>query len=147
MLISAVGRIIVVALAVFSVPAWSGQPSTETLAAYRRAVQGIERRGQDHDVRAALNSRSGRSGAAEAILVQRLAAQDVNGHNIRPGGALIHHWWAVMFIDNTRPEDVVAILTDYDHHARIYAPKVTFSKLLTNEVSDTTWCAKHWFAT
>jgi hypothetical protein len=73
------------------------------------------------------------TGKASAIIVQRLPVVDSAGHPIRADGALIHHWWATMFIRQVRPQDVVAVLQDYDHHARIYAPDVSFSKLLDKE--------------
>lgn len=123
------GRSIAVVL-IFSLPAWSAQPSEKAVAAYQRAVSAIDHRGHDHDSRAVPDPCSSRNGANGTVLVQRLATQDVNGHNIRVDGALIHHWRAAMFIPNARPSDVVAILKDYDHHAQMYAPQVKFSKLL-----------------
>lgn len=38
-----------------------------------------------------------------------------------------------MFIPQVQPEDVIAVLQDYDHHAKIYAPEVSSSKVLDKQ--------------
>jgi hypothetical protein len=40
-----------------------------------------------------------------------------------------------MFIADVRLEDVTAVLQDYDHHAEIYAPEVSFSRLIDRQSS------------
>jgi hypothetical protein len=72
-------------------------------------------------------------GRPNDILVHHLPLQDSNGHPPRADGALIHHWSGAMLIPHVRPEDVVAVLRDYDHHAQIYGPEVRSSKLLDKQ--------------
>jgi hypothetical protein len=45
-----------------------------------------------------------------------------------PGG-LIHHWVGAVFIRGAKLEDVLAILQDYDHQSKYYAPDVERSKI------------------
>ena len=52
-----------------------------------------------------------------------------DGERIRCPGGLIHHWVGVVFIPGTKPQDVLAVLQDYDRHAQFYAPDVERSKI------------------
>jgi hypothetical protein len=134
MLISAVRwRPLVAIIVLCSREAWSAQPSPSALDAYRRAVAAVEKREESRSTPTAQLSCSGLGDHLGAILVKRLPVVDADGHALRVNGALIHHWWGALFIAHVRPQDVVAVLQDYDHHARIYAPDVRVSKLLDRQ--------------
>jgi hypothetical protein len=101
------------------------------VAAYKRAIAGIEQqRAENRKL-----SCSAHGERENAILIQRLPIQDSGGRPVRAHAALIHHWGAAMFIADVRPEDVTAVLQDYDHHAEIYAPEVSFSRLIDRQGS------------
>lgn len=121
--------------ALCSTPASSAQPSPAAIDIYRRAVLAIEERQQNRGTDEAQLSCPAADARTGAILVQRLPVADSGGHPIRSDGALIHHWRAAMFIAHVRPDDVIAVLQDYDHHADIYAPDVSSSKLLDKQGS------------
>ena len=107
--------------------AWSAQPSPAAVEAYNRAVTAVQQRGQ-LSCSAGIESMS-------SIPVQRLPLQDSAGADIRPDGALTHHWWAAMFVPHAQSEDIVTVLKDYDHHAEVFAPDVRYSRLLGREGS------------
>ena len=52
-----------------------------------------------------------------------------------PGG-LIHHWVGTVFIPKATVAQVLAIVQDYDHLARSYAPEVMASRLVSREGDD-----------
>ena len=120
-------------LALCSVRGWSAQPSAAAVEAYKRAVTAIEQHEKNRSSATAQFSCPAASEHERAILVQRLPVLDSDGHPVQPDGALIHHWCGAMFIPHLRPEDVIAVLQDYDHHADIYAPEVSSSKLLDKQ--------------
>ena len=55
------------------------------------------------------------------------------GREIDVPGGLVHHWVGTAFIPGATIAQTLAILQDYDHHERIYAPVVARSKLLSRE--------------
>jgi hypothetical protein len=52
-----------------------------------------------------------------------------------PGG-LIHDWIGTVFIPGASVVDVLAVVQDYDHLARYYAPEVVSSRLLARDGDD-----------
>lgn len=52
-----------------------------------------------------------------------------------PGG-LIHHWVGTVFIPNATVTQVLAVVQDYDHLTRSYAPEVVTSRLISREGDD-----------
>jgi hypothetical protein len=56
-----------------------------------------------------------------------------NGEKIRCPGGMIHHWTGVVLIPETKLQDVLRVLQDYDHHAQYYAPDVERSKIESRE--------------
>jgi hypothetical protein len=63
------------------------------------------------------------------VLIEPLTMRD-NGRDIDIPDGLVHHWVGTAFVPGARLDDAVRLLTDYDSHARIYAPRVARSKLL-----------------
>ena len=54
-----------------------------------------------------------------------------NGKPIDVPDGLIHHWMGIVFIPGTTLKKTLALQQDYDHHAQLYAPNVTRSKLVS----------------
>ncbi len=52
-----------------------------------------------------------------------------------PGG-MIHHWVGTVFVPNTTVAQVLAVVQDYDHLTRSYAPEVIASRLISREGDD-----------
>jgi hypothetical protein len=127
--------VLVPIFALCSTQSWSAQPSPASIDAYKRAVTAIEQREQNPSSGVGQLSCSAVADRVGTVLVQRLPVEDSAGYAIHANDALIHHWSAAMFIPHVRPEDVVAVLQDYDHHAEIYAPDVSSSKLVDKQGS------------
>ena len=66
------------------------------------------------------------------IVVERVVTKDGTRDIDIPEG-LIHHWVGTVHVAGVQLEDAVALLQDYDHHAKIYAPAVQRSKVLTRD--------------
>jgi hypothetical protein len=69
------------------------------------------------------------------VVTQRLETLDRGSSIVVPGG-LIHHWVGVAFIPGASLKQTLALLQDYDQHARIYAPSVLRSKLIQHNGDD-----------
>jgi hypothetical protein len=63
------------------------------------------------------------------LAIERLTARE-NGREIEIPDGLVHHWVGTTFVPGASVDEVVRLLTDYDAHARIYAPRVARSKLI-----------------
>lgn len=112
------------------------QPKTqlrpEATAAYEKYVGRVE---QNLDQRfsgdgAQFLSIAGEAGAKERLRRGTIDPQFTERSLDAPGG-LIQDWTATMFVKGAAGEDVVALLTDYDHHQNLY-PEVIASKLVNN---------------
>src|SRR5258708_5811913 len=55
------------------------------------------------------------------------------GEKIRCPGGMIHHWTGVVLIPETKLQDVLRGLQDYDDHAQYYAPDVERSKIESHD--------------
>jgi hypothetical protein len=64
------------------------------------------------------------------IWIDRVVTQDA-GKSIDVPGGLIHHWVGAVFISGATVDQALTLLQDYDHHADIYQPRVTRSKLVS----------------
>jgi hypothetical protein len=67
---------------------------------------------------------------AGEILTERRSAGDKT-----PGG-VIHHWVGAAFYPNTTLDKTMALVQDYNHHDRVYAPEVRQSRLLERNGND-----------
>jgi hypothetical protein len=65
----------------------------------------------------------------------RPAIEPVNGGSWKVGGGMLHHWRASAIVPGATAEDLLALLRDYDHLARHYAPEVVSSHALANGVA------------
>jgi hypothetical protein len=63
---------------------------------------------------------------------EHLRMADPSGRTATPG-AMIHHWVGTIFIPGVTLPQVLAVVQDYDHHARNYAPEVTQSKTIEHK--------------
>lgn len=66
------------------------------------------------------------------VKIERLEARE-NGRKIETPGGLIHHWAGAVFIPGATLGETLALLQDYDHHEKYYAPDVQRSKILERD--------------
>jgi hypothetical protein len=63
------------------------------------------------------------------LVIERLRTREGSSDLDAPDG-MIHHWLGLVFIPGIKVDAAVALLQDYDRHARVYAPNVAASKTL-----------------
>src|SRR4051812_8738768 len=63
------------------------------------------------------------------IIIERMDTRD-RGKSIDVPDAMIHHWLAIIFVPGVPVNNAVALMEDYDKHARVFAPNIVASKLL-----------------
>jgi hypothetical protein len=63
------------------------------------------------------------------LVIERLRTREGGSELDAPDG-MIHHWLGLTFIPGIKADAAVALLQDYDRHARVYAPNVVASKTL-----------------
>src|SRR5262245_29218848 len=66
---------------------------------------------------------------AGAVIVERLQTRD-GPQEIEAPDALIHHWVGTVFVPRAGVKEAVALMQDYDHHAKFFAPVIAASKTL-----------------
>ena len=77
-------------------------------------------------------------GAAERTEAERqlrsgdLRVEPVNGGTQEVGGGLLHHWRGAAFVPGAKAKDMLALLRDYNHLARYYAPEVESSHVMSD---------------
>lgn len=59
--------------------------------------------------------------------------QPVNGGTWQVPGALLHHWRGTAFVPNATPAEMLAVLRDFGHFSRHYAPQVVSARSLTDD--------------
>jgi hypothetical protein len=64
---------------------------------------------------------------------RNLEVEPVNGGTWPVEGALLHHWRATAFVPNATPKDLLAVLRDFSHFPRHYAPEVVSAQALTDD--------------
>lgn len=66
------------------------------------------------------------------MLAGSVRVEPVNGGSWPVSGGILHHWRAAALVPEASSQDMLALLRDYDHLARYYAPEVVFSRALTD---------------
>jgi hypothetical protein len=95
----------------------------ETVAAFDRYVRLTEQR-MRRDTYDTLATRGRGDLFIEPVVTRE------QGKEIDVPGGLIHHWVGGVFVPGATVDQAVALLQDYDRHARIYHPTVERSKVL-----------------
>ncbi|MGH9603729.1 MAG: hypothetical protein ACRD24_15220, partial [Terriglobales bacterium] len=72
---------------------------------------------------------------AGEIVIERLETFD-GGQEIEVPDGLIHHWLGVVFIPGTTLKSTLALVQDYDTHAKVYKPDVLAAKLVSRNGND-----------
>jgi hypothetical protein len=75
---------------------------------------------------------------ADRRLERPLASGDirveaVNGGTWQVPGALLHHWRGTAFVPGATPAEMLAVLRDFSHFPRHYAPQVVSAHALTDD--------------
>lgn len=62
-----------------------------------------------------------------------IQVQPLNGGTWQVPGALLHHWRGTAFVPNVTPSEMLAVLRDFSHFPRHYAPQVVSARALTDD--------------
>jgi hypothetical protein len=65
------------------------------------------------------------------VVIERLATR-VQGKPINIPDGLVHHWIGTAFVHGVTLQQTLALVEDYNHHSRYYAPEVVRSRVLTH---------------
>ena len=117
--------------------ALAAQPKTElrpeAVAAYKKYAAAVE---QNLDERLAGDAAVFLSASSQPGEKTRLRTGSIDPEFTERGletpGGLIQDWTATMFVKGATGEQVLALLTDYDHHQEVY-PEVIASKLVSRD--------------
>ncbi|MEO8053347.1 MAG: hypothetical protein ABI833_23350 [Acidobacteriota bacterium] len=63
---------------------------------------------------------------------QGIRVEAVNRGSRQLPGALLHHWRGSTFVPNATPADMLAVLRDFGHFPRYYAPEVVSARALAD---------------
>lgn len=107
-------------------PARAADLRPETVAAFDKYVRLTEQR-MARDTYDALATR----GRGE-LFIEPVVTRE-QGKEIDVPGGLVHHWVGAVFVPGATVDQAVALLQDYDRHARIYQPTVERSKVLARD--------------
>src|SRR5262245_5373122 len=126
-------------LVISGTPALSAELQPRTVAAFDRYVQVTEQRMKDDPQFLSVDglTASQQRAVLEALrrgelVIDRLTTRQ-SGKEIDIPDGMVHHWIGVVFIPGGTVDKTLSLLQDYDHHAQIYAPAVTGSKLLSRD--------------
>ncbi|PYR45595.1 MAG: hypothetical protein DMF89_24670 [Acidobacteria bacterium] len=64
--------------------------------------------------------------------ISRVETRD-NGQSLHVPDGLVHHWVGLVFAPGATLEQSLRLMQDYDHHAGLFRPAVTRSKLLARD--------------
>lgn len=134
-----IALIALLALATVRAGAAPEQPSEAALKAYDAYVAKAEEqiRQEESSVKSFVIGTTEVGDRREVAL--KLGKVVVDGRGVAtaevPGG-LIHHWVGSVFVSGASVADVMAVVQDYDHLARYYAPEVVSSRLISREGDD-----------
>jgi hypothetical protein len=125
-----------VAAALFTVPMAAAELREPTVKAFEAYVAAAEARGVEPflwiDSRPPADReqllRQVRSGG---LAIERLQARP-GGREIAVPDGMIHHWIGTVFIPKATVASALALLQDYDRHARVYAPNIARSRLISH---------------
>ena len=68
------------------------------------------------------------------VIIEKLETRD-NGKAIEAPDGLIHHWVGTAYVPRTTVKQAVALMQDYDHHSKYFAPAIVASKTLSKDGS------------
>lgn len=119
-----------------SAPADGAELSAKTVAAFDKYVQTAERRIAHEVTQPHAFLWPDTLGARQADVLARLRRGEIiverphlDGSTEVPDG-LLHHWIGVVFVPGAHVRDAVALMQDYDRHARVFQPNVVQSRTI-----------------
>lgn len=117
----------------------AAKPSAETLKAFDEYVAQaeVQIRREESSAESFVTVLPGPTAERQAALRRGEVIVDQRGPATAeiPGG-LIHHWIGSLFIPRATVADVLAVVQDYDHLTRYYAPEVMSSRLISRDGDD-----------
>jgi hypothetical protein len=112
------------------------QPAERAFESYTANIEGrLARQHASPDHNTAILSRQGpmRADAERQMLAGDVLVERVNGGSWPVDGGLLHHSRAAAFVPRSSPQDMLALLRDYNHLALYYSPEVVSSHVLAND--------------
>jgi hypothetical protein len=112
------------------------QPAERAFESYIANLEGrLARQRANPDCYTTVLSRQGpmRTDAARQILAGDILVERVNAGSWPVDGGLLHHSRAAAFVPSASPQDMLALLRDYNHLALYYSPEVVSSHVLAND--------------
>jgi hypothetical protein len=73
-----------------------------------------------------------RTDAERQLRSGTMRVEPMNGGTHEVSGGLLHHWRGTAFVPSGKARDMLALLRDYNHLARYYAPEVESSHALSD---------------
>lgn len=119
-------------------PCPAAQLSLSAQQAFENYAAALEKRlAQQHaspdTYLAVLNLRGTERVEAERQLrSEAMRIEPVNGGRREVSHGLLHHWRGTAFVSGGKAKDMLALLRDYDHLARHYAPEIESSRVLSD---------------
>jgi hypothetical protein len=74
-----------------------------------------------------------RADAERQLRSGTMRTEPVNGGRRAVSHGLLHHWRGTAFVPGGKAKDMLALLRDYDHLARYYAPEVESSHVMSDD--------------
>ncbi len=125
-------------VALASVTAAGAELQPRTIAAFDRYVQAAEAQMRSAsflwmDGLAEAERREKRAELEKGLVaMDRLEVKD-GGKDFDIPGGLVHHWIGAAFVRGATVDKAVALMQDYNHHAEIFKPAITRSKITGRE--------------
>jgi hypothetical protein len=66
------------------------------------------------------------------VIIERLRTRD-GATDVEAPDGLIHHWVGVVFVPKATLKRAVALMQDYDHHSKYFAPAIAASRMLEHD--------------
>jgi hypothetical protein len=112
------------------------QPAERAFESYIAKLEGRLARqhaNPDHYTAVLSRPRPMRTDAERQILAGDVLVERVNLGSWPVDGGLLHHSRAAAFVPGASPQDMLALLRDYNHLALYYSPEVVSSHVLAND--------------
>jgi hypothetical protein len=123
-------------------PAGAAELKPETLAAYNRYAAARDAQFDEETRHDPFLWADAQPAAKRASCYNQLQGQGVvieqldravDGKKYEVPDGMVHHWLGIIFIPGAKVATAMALVEDYDHHSKYYAPEVVRSKLLSRD--------------
>lgn len=122
---------------------WAARLSPSAERAYEIYVANVEARlvtqhGRPETYLAVRTAETGDRRLERPLASGDIKVEPVNGGTWQVPGALLHHWRGTAFVPDATPAEMLAVLRDFSHFPRHYAPRVVSARALTDDGQNAT---------